>query len=297
MIEIYLLEQLSAFVQYGTLSKAAKEMHISQPALSRSMKKIEEDFGVPLFEREKAKITLNETGRLAAQLAAETLNMNRDMVSRVRAFDRSLRSVSVGSCAPFPMNELMPLLQDYFGGMMISSELADINDIEKGLLENSYQIGILNKPAESAELFCRQFVSEHLYISVPESHRLAKRNHVKFKDLKGEKFLLFEHIGFWKDICNEKMQGANFLVLNSMDSLEELIDGTSYPCFTTDAFLHRDIYNGNRASIPIEEPEAYAVFYIACKNSFKAKHAAFFNSIRPGAADGLNTGSQIISSR
>lgn len=45
MIELYLLEQLAAFSRRGTLSGAAEELHISQPALSQSMKKLEEGFG------------------------------------------------------------------------------------------------------------------------------------------------------------------------------------------------------------------------------------------------------------
>ena len=280
MIEIYLLEQFCAFAEHKTLSKAAEVLHISQPALSRSMKKMEEELGVSLFERDKSKISLNETGEFAATLAKELLSLNNGMVRRIRAFERSRRSITVGACAPFPMNELMPLLQEYFGGMLITSEIADISDIEAGLLENTYQIGILNKPTQSEELFCQRFVSEHLYISVPELHRLAGRKFVKFEDFKGESFLLFEHIGFWKEICNEKMKGANFLVQNSMDSLEELIHATDFPCFTTDAFIHQAPLETGRVVVPIDEPEAYAGFYIACQNSYKNKYASFFNSIR-----------------
>ena len=57
MIEIYLLEQLEAFARCGTLSAAAEELHLSQPALTRSMKKLEELIGVPIFERGKNKLT------------------------------------------------------------------------------------------------------------------------------------------------------------------------------------------------------------------------------------------------
>ena len=55
MIEFYLLKQLLTFQQCGTLSATAEKLHISQPALSRSMQKLEEELGVPLFERKKTR--------------------------------------------------------------------------------------------------------------------------------------------------------------------------------------------------------------------------------------------------
>ena len=280
MIEIYLLEQLSAFAKHKTLSKAAESLHISQPALSRSMKKIEEELGVSLFIRDKAKISLNETGELAARLGDELLSLNSGMVRRIKAFDRSQRSITVGACAPFPMNELMPLLQEHFGGMLITSGIAEIKDIEEGLLNNTYQIGILNKPTENKEFFCQRFLSEHLYISESKKHRLADREFITFDDFDGESFLLFEHVGCWKELCHDKMKGANFLIQSTMDSLQELVSATDFPCFTTDKFMQISPIGENRVAIPIEEPEAYETFYIACLNSYKNKYASFFNSIR-----------------
>ena len=69
MIEIYLLEQLAAFQEYGTLSESAEHLHLSQPSLSRSMQKLEKQLGVKLFERHKNKLILNDTGILAASYA------------------------------------------------------------------------------------------------------------------------------------------------------------------------------------------------------------------------------------
>ena len=54
MIEIFLLEQLVAFSACGTLSRAAEELHITQPALSRSMKKLETAFGVSFLTVKRA---------------------------------------------------------------------------------------------------------------------------------------------------------------------------------------------------------------------------------------------------
>ena len=53
MLDLLELEQLAAFAEYGTLSKAAQELHISQPTLTRTLKRLEEEFGVPLFVRGK----------------------------------------------------------------------------------------------------------------------------------------------------------------------------------------------------------------------------------------------------
>lgn len=76
-MEMFLLEQFVAFAKNGTLTKAAEELHISQPALSRSMKKIEEELGVSLFERHGNRIELNETGKVAAEYAQRVLEAER----------------------------------------------------------------------------------------------------------------------------------------------------------------------------------------------------------------------------
>ena len=57
MIDIFLLEQLDAFARTGTLSRAAEELHITQPALSRNMKKLEATLGVSLFNRKTVSYT------------------------------------------------------------------------------------------------------------------------------------------------------------------------------------------------------------------------------------------------
>lgn len=68
MIELAQLEQLAAFAEYGTLSKAAEKLHMSQPTLTRAMQKLESAFGVPLFLRTKNRLELNENGKLAADI-------------------------------------------------------------------------------------------------------------------------------------------------------------------------------------------------------------------------------------
>ena len=85
MIELYELRQFAAFADCGTLVEAAEILHLSQPALSRNMKKLEEELGVPLFSRRKNKLELNENGKYALALVKDCWRMRRRWPRRSRA--------------------------------------------------------------------------------------------------------------------------------------------------------------------------------------------------------------------
>ena len=106
MIDINLWQELAVFEKYGTLSKTAEELFISQPALSRSMNRLEEELGVTIFSRSKNKLTLNENGKLASEFAKEFIKYEENAISSIRAFDRKNRTISIGACAPMPLADI-----------------------------------------------------------------------------------------------------------------------------------------------------------------------------------------------
>lgn len=89
MLELYDLEKLVTFKSEGTLVAASEKLLISQPALSRSMRKLEDEIGVELFTRSKNRMELNENGLLAAELAEKLLGETASLIARVRQLDRS----------------------------------------------------------------------------------------------------------------------------------------------------------------------------------------------------------------
>ena len=75
MIDNYLLEELVAFKKYGTLAAAADQLGLSQPALTRGMKKLETELEVQLFNRGANRITLTKAGVFAAERAEDVLSV------------------------------------------------------------------------------------------------------------------------------------------------------------------------------------------------------------------------------
>lgn len=115
MIDIRLLEQLAAFAEHGTLSAASEILHISQPTLTRSMKQLEDELGVTLFVRSKNHLSLNETGIRAAEYAKQVLLADQDFEAKVKAYGRSLHTISIGYCAPVPQMMRYDDLSGYDG--------------------------------------------------------------------------------------------------------------------------------------------------------------------------------------
>ena len=100
------LSELYQFVTYadcGTLSSAAEILHISQPTLTRTMRHVEEAFGVPLFQRGKNRIRLTETGKAAVEQARSLLAEAEKAIQTVQTFERNQHMITVHSCAPVPL--------------------------------------------------------------------------------------------------------------------------------------------------------------------------------------------------
>ena len=185
MFELYQLEQLLAVEECGTLSSAAEQLHISQPALSRSMQRLEAELQVTLFTRQKNKIELNESGRMAVDYARKVIEQSRDMISRIQAFDRSRRTILVGACAPAPLWEIPPRLSDLYPDMTISYEIRENEVLLQGLRDGVYQLIVLPFAVEDPGIICERYGEEHLFFSLPPAHPLSGSKALYMKDLNG----------------------------------------------------------------------------------------------------------------
>ena len=95
MPEIVQLKQLIAIYNNKTLSKAANELHISQPALSRSMQKLEDELGVELFDHYTNKIELNKNGEIAVKHAKKILRDLEYMINEIHFTDQANKIINI----------------------------------------------------------------------------------------------------------------------------------------------------------------------------------------------------------
>lgn len=276
MIELFQLEQLTAFADYKTLSKAAEMLHMSQPTLTRSMQKLESEFDVSLFRRTKNKLELNENGELAVSFARKLLEEADNMVYRVRSFDRAKHTISIGSCAPMPLLDFVRKASQICPDKTITSQLSKNETLLRGLYDDTYQMIILPFSPEDDHLYIKECGKESLFFALPKNHPLADRKGLYMEELDGENMLLYSNIGFWHDIPIQKMPHSRFLIQNERFAFEELAQSSILPFFVSDVTLRSDGPPKDRIVVPILDTEASVTYFAVCKTSSHEKLSCLF---------------------
>ena len=271
MIELYLLEQFNAFVNNGTLSGAAEELHISQPALTRSMHKIEEAFGISLFIRDKKRLSLTPAGKVVADYAARILSDEQEMILRATETDRRDRIINIGSCGMLAINRIVPILTQNFIDKSILSEVNTDENIIRQLHNQTYQLGILHELPTDKSIFAQKYISEQIYISIPNNHPLSEKKSLTKEDLSGLSILTFD-VGFWVDLFKSNFPKTSFLIQTDVDAMDELVEASNLPVFNSDRMLEDGYIASNRVNIPIDEDFAKSSYYLACLDSEKQKY-------------------------
>ena len=276
MIELYELRQFAAFAECGTLSEAAENLHLSQPALSRNMKKLEEELGISLFGRRKNRLELNENGEYVLGLAKEILSKADSLVVEAQSFDRRHRTISLGLCAPAPGWLVTPRLSSLYPDKMIQTEIAEENALLTGLNSGIYQLIALTRKPDGEAYFSKECGHESLMFALPKGHRYARRKSLSFAEMNGENMLLMSDIGFWDFVRTEKMPDSRFLTQSDRFSFDELVRSSSLPSFTTDLAKKYLATEDVRIEVPVSDPEATVTYYLVCRKEVRKEYSALF---------------------
>lgn len=279
MVELNELRQFAAFAEQGTLSAAAEYLHLSQPALSRNMKKLEEDFGIPLFERTKNKLDLNENGKYVLELAKTLLSEADSLIIKAREFDRRNRTLMLGACSLGPVWMLTPIISNVYD-VSLQTEQDKESRLLQDLDNNVYQLIATHIEPHDKKYYYKAFGQEHLYFAFPPGHKFAQRKSLTFAEMNGENMLLMPDIGFWSFVRDKTMPDSRFLTQSNRYNFNELLQASSLPSFTTNIVQkYFGPSPGNRVTVPISDPEATVTYYLVCKAERKRDFAALFRAL------------------
>lgn len=276
MVEIYLLEQLVALDACGTLVAASEKLHLTQPTLSRSMQKLEEEIGVPLFVRSNKKIAFNENGKLAVEYAKRILAEEEEMQRHLILQERSRHTISLGAIGPGPVLDLVPRFARLYPGRSVSAEVADEEQLRKGLEDGTYQLIVLNHVETEPDFFCTSCGSEQLYYCFDKTEYPTGESGVYFEDLNGKSIMMPEETGFWGELVKRELPDSLLIQQTDNETLNEISRNSSLPSFATDVGMKYAGERPGRIALPIMDASARAEYYIVCKKEKEKDYRKLF---------------------
>lgn len=267
MISNRLWKILVTFKSCKTLSATAERLFVSQPSISSSMKILEKELGVQLFDRSKNKIVLNEVGLEAAQLAEDYLKREDLMVRQIQEKAWQMRTLTVASYIFNLCKDLVNRLSVLFPERNIISEQLSSEQLPLGLLQGRFDYIITEYEIDEPNVCCVPYVTDKLWIHLNKNDPLAHKKSIDINDLKNEKILLWAQSGFWASYIRKQYgQIVQLITVSGEQEYYDLIDAFDIRAFILDTTLSSAPNRQNRhIYVPLSDPAAQKTFYLCCQ--------------------------------
>ncbi|GGD01937.1 cidABC operon transcriptional activator CidR [Pontibacillus salipaludis] len=260
-MDIKHLQYFIAVSRFNSFTRAAEELYLTQPTISKMIKNLEEDLGVVLFDRSRKKLTLTHAGKVILKQAKVIDAAYQDLEVEINQLvELKKGEIRIG---------LPPLMDTTFFSTMIGQfhekyphitfQFMEHGSkrIEEQVANEEIDIGIVVLPTKEGTFEHLTFSKEKLKLIVPPSHPLAKRNEISLRDLKNEEFILFNKDFVLRERIVQSCRQAGFEPTvrsesSQWDFIEEMVAcklGITLLPESVIKNLHRDL-----CPIPVQAP-------------------------------------------
>lgn len=192
------LRQLKVFesvARHLSYSRAADELHLTQPAVSMQIKQLEGNISLPLFEQLGKRIYLTEAGRELYQYSRSISQQLVDMevaLDELKGMERGKLNISVVTTANYFAPHLLAKFCQRYKGVTVSLNVSNRETVLKHLSDNLIDLAIMGQPPEDLDIDSESFIENPLVVIAPPDHPLCKEQHIPVKRLAKEIFLVRE---------------------------------------------------------------------------------------------------------
>ena len=184
-----------ALAETGSVSAAAKVMHVTQPTASMQLKEVSGAVGVPLYEVVSRRVRLTDAGldlaRTARAMVGEWEAFGQ-RIAQAQGLVRGRLTVSVVSTAKYFMPRLLGSFCQRHPGIDVALQVLNRDGVVARLRDNLDDLYIMSMPPADMDLDDRVFMANPLVMVAPADHRLARRRQVRLDELREERFVLRE---------------------------------------------------------------------------------------------------------
>ena len=232
-MDLHHLKTFVTLAKVGHFNRAAEELFLTQPAVSIHIKILEEYYGFPLFQKIGQKYVLTEPGKILYEYAEKLFNILNEAKRSLDGFNElNSGSLFVGASSNIGVYALPKIIGEFknrFPKIEIKVSIGPTYVIEKKLLSNEIDIGIVEASTRSADIVMDLYWEEKLVLIVSPRHPWARLKEIHPSQLKNELWVVGERgTGTRKVLENSLGEIVNtmkvFLELGSTEAVKKAVE-------------------------------------------------------------------------
>lgn len=258
------LRHMKIFVtvfQQGSITGAARELHLAQPSVSLVIKELENYYGLRLFERIGRHISPTEGSKEFYNYAIHIVSLFQEMEKKMKNWD-AVGSIRIGTSITIGTHILPALTRRFqrkYPELRLEAFISKSSDIEQHLLNNSIDIGLIETQPEHPELTFTPFMEDTMCAIVPCHHPLAGQAEISLPQLAEYPFLMREHGSAGREILDAAFALKQISVRPVWESsnTQAIVRGVSEGvgvAVLPYLLVERDIEEGLVAMVSLTEP-------------------------------------------
>lgn len=189
------IEVFIAVVKHLNYTRAAEELHLSQPAVSMQIRQLEENIGLPLFEQLGKQMFLTDAGRemhTYGRRVKDLMDEADKVFQAIKGLGRGELSISVATTASHFATRLLAAFSRQHEGITISLDITNRETLRRQLDNNERDLVIMGQPPEGLEVEATAFMDNPLVMIAPANHPLAGRKKIPLAHFSQENFVVRE---------------------------------------------------------------------------------------------------------
>lgn len=191
------VDQLRYFLRVaerGNFTRAAEELLISQPALSRSIQKLEEELGQPVFERKTRSLALTDAGILLQSRAQQILTLIEDTKAEISddGHTGQIRVGAIPTIAPYFLPDFLRQFSTEFPEATLIVQEETTDKLLHRCTQGEIDLAILALPVPARYIEVEELFQEELLLVLPLEHPLVEKSQIRLADIKPFPFVLLD---------------------------------------------------------------------------------------------------------
>ena len=206
-MELRLLRYFLTVAKEQSFTKAAEQLHITQPTLSRQMSAFEEDLGITLFIRSGKKISLTDEGILLKRRALEILNLEERTIEELKGKEEVVEGTITIGCGEFAAVETLAKIcktyKEKYPLVQIVLHTATADAVYEMMNKGLVDIALFLEPVDTEGLdYIRITDCDHWCVGMRPDDPLAEKEFIKKEDLIGKPLILPERLNVQSELAN-----------------------------------------------------------------------------------------------